>query len=208
MTSLQFPPVPVKDAQGVDWSYSMRRDMQEILPGIYLGPYAAAMKSKLLALQQNGISHIVCIRQAIEAHFVRPNFPDMFEYLVLDVADTVTENIIRYFPKVRDFVDKALKSGGKVLIHGNAGISRSGALMIAYVMEKHGLSYKEAYSYVQQRRFCVNPNEGFAQQLMEYEPMYKARMCQGLVEFCGNADVLKRKCPYESEEENRDTGIS
>lgn len=27
---------------------------------------------------------------------------------------------------------------------------------------------------VQQRRFCINPNEGFIMQLREYEPIYKA----------------------------------
>lgn len=27
---------------------------------------------------------------------------------------------------------------------------------------------------VQQRRFCINPNEGFMTQLREYEPIYQA----------------------------------
>lgn len=27
---------------------------------------------------------------------------------------------------------------------------------------------------VQQRRFCINPNEGFMAQLREYEPIYQA----------------------------------
>ncbi len=35
---------------------------------------------------------------------------------------------------------------------------------------------RQAFYYVQQRRFCINPNEGFAQQLSEYEPIYKARL--------------------------------
>ena len=35
---------------------------------------------------------------------------------------------------------------------------------------------RQAFHYVQQRRFCINPNEGFAQQLSEYEPIYKARL--------------------------------
>lgn len=28
---------------------------------------------------------------------------------------------------------------------------------------------------VQQRRFCINPNEGFMAQLTEFEPIYKAQ---------------------------------
>ena len=34
---------------------------------------------QLEVLRQVGISHIVCIRQNIEANFVRPNFPQLFK---------------------------------------------------------------------------------------------------------------------------------
>lgn len=149
--------------------------MQEIIPGLFLGPYSAVMKSKIDQLLAAGISHIVCVRQDIEAHLIRPNFPDKFKYIVLDIADTVTTNIIQFLPKVKRFIDDCLANNGKVLVHGNAGISRSAALVIGYVMESHGLSYKDTFALVQQRRFCINPNEGFAQQLKEYEPIYQAK---------------------------------
>lgn len=51
----------------------------------------------------------------------------------------------------------------------------SAALVIAYLMETYGLTYTHAYSYVQKKRFCVNPNEGFVRQLIEYEPIYIAK---------------------------------
>lgn len=149
--------------------------MQEIIPGLYLGPYSAAIKSQLPCLLQSGITHIICVRQDIEANFIKPNFPDKFKYLVLNIADTATENIIQHFHKVRTFIDEALNSGGRILVHGNAGISRSAALVLAYLMEKYGLSQTRAYTIVQQRRFCINPNEGFMAQLREYEPIYQAQ---------------------------------
>ncbi|XP_021913090.1 serine/threonine/tyrosine-interacting protein-like isoform X2 [Zootermopsis nevadensis] len=174
VTGMEFPKIPrVQDCE--EWTYTMRRTMQEIVPGLFLGPYSAAMKSKLDHLKHHGVTHIVCVRQDIEAHFIRPNFPERFKYLVLDIADNVTENIIQHFPKVRQFVDESLSMGGKTLIHGNAGISRSAALALAYIMEKYGLSCKDAFSMVQQRRFCINPNEGFMAQLTEFEPIYKAQ---------------------------------
>jgi len=52
----------------------------------------------------------------------------------------LTENIIQHFKKVKIFIDEALISGGRVLVHGNAGISRSAALVLAYVMETYELS--------------------------------------------------------------------
>lgn len=35
--------------------------------------------------------------------------------------------------------------------------------------------FRRAYTIVQQRRFCINPNEGFMAQLREYEPIYQAQ---------------------------------
>lgn len=172
----EYPKIPVSSLdRPKEWTYTMRRCMQEVVPGLYLGPYSAASRSKLQSLLEHGITHIVCVRQDIEAHVIRPNFPDTFKYLVLDIADTATENIIQHFQKVKAFIDEGINSGGQVLVHGNAGISRSAALVLAYVMETYGLSQIHAYTIVQQKRFCINPNEGFMAQLREYEPIYQAQ---------------------------------
>ncbi|XP_046981571.1 serine/threonine/tyrosine-interacting protein-like [Schistocerca americana] len=172
---VEYPAVPFQCDSSDEWTYTMRRSMQEIVPGLYLGPYSAAVRCRLKALLAHGVTHIVCVRQAVEAHFVRPNFPDQFKYLVLDIADSPNENIIQHFGTVRQFIDEGLNAGGKVLVHGNAGISRSAALVLAYVMEKYGLSCSAAFGLVQQRRFCINPNEGFLAQLTEFEPIYRAQ---------------------------------
>ncbi|XP_043553595.1 serine/threonine/tyrosine-interacting protein isoform X1 [Chiloscyllium plagiosum] len=173
---LEFPALPSSREDAGDWIYPMRRAMQEILPGLYLGPYSAAMKSKLPILEENGITHIICVRQDIEANFIKANFQEKFRYLVLDIADNPVENIIRYFPVTKEFIDGCLENGGKVLLHGNAGISRSAALVIAYIMETFGVKYRDAFTYVQERRFCINPNAGFVHQLQEYEAIYLAKL--------------------------------
>lgn len=157
-----------------EWEYPMRRSMQEIVPNVFLGPYACAMKKQFDLLKQTGITHIICVRQEEEARFVKPNFENDFKYLVVNISDDSSENIIKHFPEVCAFLDSALSEGGRILMHGNAGISRSGALLIAYIMQRHNLSYTEALRLVQLRRFCVSPNEGFQAQLMEYEPIYRA----------------------------------
>ncbi|XP_006920243.1 serine/threonine/tyrosine-interacting protein isoform X2 [Pteropus alecto] len=156
---LEFPSLPQCKEDAEEWTYPMRREMQEILPGLFLGPYSSAMKSKLPILQKHGITHIICIRQNIEANFIKPNFQQLFRYLVLDIADNPVENIIRFFPMTKEFIDGSLQTGGKVLVHGNAGISR-----------------RDAFAYVQERRFCINPNAGFVHQLQEYEAIYLAKL--------------------------------
>lgn len=58
----------------------MRREMQEVVPGVFLGPYFVA-SSSADALLQAGVTHVVCIRDPREAHIVRPYHPDRFCYL-------------------------------------------------------------------------------------------------------------------------------
>ncbi|XP_018396555.1 PREDICTED: serine/threonine/tyrosine-interacting protein-like [Cyphomyrmex costatus] len=185
-----------------EWTYTMRRLMQEVVPGVFLGPYSAASRSKLQSLLDHGITHIVCVRHTIEANLIKPNFPNSFKYLVLEIADTITENIIQHFKKVKIFIDEALNSGGRALIHGNAGISRSAALVLAYVMETYELSQMHAYSMVQQRRFCINPNEGFMVQLREYEPIYQAEKMLKNVQQSSEAQRNKRTI-HQIEIDNR-----
>ncbi|XP_035217936.1 serine/threonine/tyrosine-interacting protein A-like [Stegodyphus dumicola] len=156
------------------WNYSMK-EMQEIIPGLFLGPCTAASKAKLQELQEIGITHIVCVRHHLEANFIEPQFPDKFVYTVLDIADAATTNIIPFFPQVKQFIDSCFKKGGKVLVHGNTGVSRSASLVIGYIMETFCLPYRDAFTLVLNKRLCICPNEGFMQQLKEYEPIYKAQ---------------------------------
>lgn len=73
-----FPNLPNMNAGNLEWTYIMRREMQEIVPGVYLGPYSSAISSRLEVLQKHGITHIVCVRQNIEAKVIRPHFPQYF----------------------------------------------------------------------------------------------------------------------------------
>lgn len=158
------------------WAYTMRREMQEILPKVWLGPYASAMKKNEAQLTQVGITHMIVVRGPNEAYYIRPHFPNCITYLVLDIADKQSQNIIQYFRKVCEFINNALASNGRVLVHGISGISRSATLVIAYVMTQKMCTYIEAYKYVQLRRFCIHPNESFRKQLLEFEPIIMAQM--------------------------------
>lgn len=182
-----------------DWSYIMRRSMQEIVPGVFLGPYASAGKKMREELKSAGITHVLCVRQEVEKNFIRPNHEGQFEYLVLQMADSCLESIIPKAKESKQFIDRCLSKGGKVLVHCNDGMSRAPSLVIAYLMETYCMDFKSALHHVQQKRFCVQPNDGFEQQLKEYEPIYRAR-----VEVQAREEVNKR--PREEEEEEDDEG--
>ncbi|KAI0916982.1 hypothetical protein AcW1_007706 [Taiwanofungus camphoratus] len=158
----------------VEWTYEMRRQCQEILPNLLLGPLQAS--KSLDTLQSLGVSHIVCIRDAKEAFSVRPRFPDSFQYMVLDVEDSEEQNLIRLFPQAKNFIDQAIAQGGRVLVHCNGGISLSPSFVVMYVMQHYQLSWEDALHLVQNRRYCISPNGGFLTQIKEYESIYKASL--------------------------------
>lgn len=64
-----------------------------------------------------------------------------------------------------EFLKSGISQSSNVLVHCNAGVSRSATVVIAYLMLVENFNYIEAYDYVKQARNCINPNLGFVKQL-------------------------------------------
>ena len=67
---------------------------------------------------------------------------------MFDVIDLPTQNLLPYFDKAIEFINKAVSSGGRVLVHWFAGVSRSASVVIAYFMATRRMSFFEAFEYV------------------------------------------------------------
>lgn len=94
--------------------------------------------------------------------------PDM-EQLELALDDLPGEDLIPFFEKAFEFIEKARLSRRGILIHCFAGMSRSVAITIAYLMWAKGLSRDAALALVRETRPAANPNEGFMKGLLRYE---------------------------------------
>ena len=66
-------------------------------------------------------------------------------------------------------LDHVRRAGGKILVHCEAGISRSPTICMAYLMKTKKLRLEEAFDYIKQRRSLISPNFGFMGQLLQYE---------------------------------------
>merc|ERR1711991_752613 len=109
--------------------------------GVYLGSAEAAKNVSLL--QRLGITHI--LNAAEGANFL---FPEHFCYLTLGLHDNAEQDIEAAIERGLIFIDECIAQGGAVLIHCQAGISRSVAIACAHLMRKRGMTLADALAFV------------------------------------------------------------
>ena len=99
----------------------------------------------------------------------KPKFTDTVNYLIIsDLIDSADQDAARYFEDVTQFIGDALASGGAVLVHCSKGVSRSPTMVIAYLITREKMRYKDALARLRQKRYVL-PNEGFSEQLFRLE---------------------------------------
>ena len=111
------------------------------------------------------VTHIVNAAPQVEPCSHSPTI----EYLKVEVLDDPSERICDYFRSVNDFIDKARSQNKRVLVHCHSGASRGAALVLAYLVERERMDLSCAYSLLRKHRVAASPNEGFMQQLYEFE---------------------------------------
>ncbi|EOA31476.1 hypothetical protein CARUB_v10014662mg [Capsella rubella] len=134
----------------------------QIEEGLYLGSFAAANNKN--ALIAYNVTHILTVASSL-----RPAHPDDFVYKVVRVVDKEDTNLGIYFDECVDFIDKAKRQGGSVLVHCFVGKSRSVTIVVAYLMKKQGMTLAQALQHVKSRRPIASPNAGFIRQLQDLE---------------------------------------
>jgi protein-tyrosine phosphatase len=82
--------------------------------------------------------------------------------------DDKRENLEVQLEGVLVHLFKELQNGNKVLVNCRMGYSRSGSIIVVYLMLTQHLSFKDALSMARQYRPVINPNEGFVKQIEEF----------------------------------------
>ncbi|XP_068597819.1 dual specificity protein phosphatase 19-like [Brachionichthys hirsutus] len=116
-------------------------------------------------LQKYKVSHVLNV-----AYGIINLFPDQLVYKTLQILDLPETDVTSYLEECSSFIDQARGQDGVVLVHCNAGVSRSSSIVIGYLMLKEELSFDDAYSQVKLARPSIRPNPGFYHQLQIYKP--------------------------------------
>ena len=137
------------------------QQMSKIIDGLYLG-------GEYDAFDYNNF-----VKYNIKAVInVTPDVPNFFEdkgitYLRVPILDNINENISTFFPQTFEFIETHIQNGG-VLVHCRMGVSRSATIVVAFLMKKKNLEFREALEFVRTNRARIDPNLGFEIQLLNY----------------------------------------
>ncbi|KAL4658320.1 dual specificity protein phosphatase 16-like [Arapaima gigas] len=133
-----------------------------ILPQLYLGAESDVTQD---CLSSQGISYVLSVSRCCP----QPDFLPQKQYLRIPIDDSLRDDLLPWIPEALQFIDGAMSLGCSVLVHCAAGVSRSPALAVAYVMYRLGLGLDDAYRFVKERRPSISPNFNFLGQLQFFQ---------------------------------------
>ncbi|KAJ8967521.1 hypothetical protein NQ314_002836 [Rhamnusium bicolor] len=128
----------------------------KITGNLYLGSQDCCEEK---ILKKYNITYVLSI--GIEA-------PMIYSYIIykfvqcLDLPETNLRDSLR---ECIPFIERAKIQSSNVLVHCNAGVSRSASIVIGYLILVEDYSYVDAYNIVKNARNCIKPNTGFEKQL-------------------------------------------
>ncbi|KAM5172656.1 dual specificity protein phosphatase 26 [Mantella aurantiaca] len=143
-----------------------RNHADEVWPKLYLGDQEiAANKGELYQMR---ITHILNASHSRwrggEEYYSGMNIT----YMGIEAQDSPTFDMSAHFQAAADFIHRALRERGKILVHCAVGVSRSATLVLAYLMIYHRMTLVEAINTVKDKRGII-PNRGFLRQLLDLE---------------------------------------
>lgn len=126
--------------------------------GLYLGTHANAQDEHLLRLL--GISMVVNLTDNINSSTF-----DGIELVQFPTRDDEHQIMLEAWESTLDAVLRAFADGKKVLVHCQAGRSRSASAIIYCLIRAGGIALEEALAYTRRCRQAAEPNPGFMDQL-------------------------------------------
>ena len=204
-------------------------DLTRILGNIYVGGVEPIVQHLPLHAEY-GITHILSVIrfQTIPEYLVRKSYT----VKNIPIDDDDSTDILQYFNETNSFIDRCLfpdeieyspekenfrkkPQKGSVYIHCQAGMSRSVAFAVAYLMYRYGFDLKTSLHAVKRKRPVSQPNDNFMEQLKLFQdmggkfvandlPLYKQwKLTNSVKEDPTGSDILADDEMFTKNEEKR-----
>ncbi|KAI0047505.1 phosphatases II [Auriscalpium vulgare] len=142
--------------------------LSEIDDGLFISDLYTSQQRR--TLKTYGITHVVgamedptnCRYGLVHANFVR-------------IRDSGHANLYDELEDMAKWIDSAIQTGGRVLVHSCYGVSRSAALVAAYLIMAKKMTADQALAFVRAGRPVAQPNEGFVYQLRVFQREQECR---------------------------------
>ncbi|XP_067309293.1 dual specificity protein phosphatase 18 [Pseudorasbora parva] len=134
--------------------------ISQITPTLFLSGADAPMNQALMTCK--GITLIVNVTLSHTC----PIYPGV-ECLRVAVSDLPNARLGDHFDHISARIHN--NRAGGTLVHCAAGMSRSPALIMAYLMKYKGVTLRQAHNWVKDSRPYIRLNTGFWNQLLDYE---------------------------------------
>lgn len=132
-----------------------KKFVSQIQEHLFLGSWLATKPVILKTLDITNVISIGC--DPYSKHIPGVNYKFVYLEDNIQSANTLFDILPEIVPYMRECIEKDLN----VLIHCSAGKSRSASIVIAYLTKYNDMNLNEALTFVQSKRKCINPNEGF-----------------------------------------------
>ncbi|XP_075043816.1 uncharacterized protein LOC142103620 [Mixophyes fleayi] len=141
-----------------------KAELSPILPFLFLGNEKDAQDlGRLVTLN---IGHVLNVTTHLPLYHAESG---ALRYKRLPATDNSKQDLRQYFEEAFEFIEEAQQEGKGVLIHCQAGVSRSATVVIAYLMKHTLMTVGDAYKFVKGKRPIISPNLNFMGQLLEFE---------------------------------------
>lgn len=106
--------------------------------------------------------------RAVSCIEICPELRQGIGQLHISVGDVPSASLLEHFSKSSNYIHQALKNDERIIVHCEMGISRSAALVAAYLIKHENMDVKQALRTVYSARPKAHVNPWFVKNLVQW----------------------------------------
>ncbi|KAL2853332.1 hypothetical protein BJY01DRAFT_206835 [Aspergillus pseudoustus] len=170
----------------IDWSYSLRREAQRILPVLYLGPWSCLSNKQWL--REEGFTLLFGVRderlaklRLVSGHKAAAELGIESDSFDVSGSQDVISRLPQAIRRINEHIypSKDPISGQpitkKVLVFCETGNGLSASVVVAYLMVMLNMELGYALNFLHSQRFCIDMEDGLRPLLSAFEGILVAK---------------------------------